>query len=57
MEDGEILGILASLNKWKEGLPKHDRDPDKSMLPMLSPDRLLKGYYMVSKALKTLTRH
>jgi hypothetical protein len=56
MEDEEILGIVASLDAWKEGLPKHGGGAGQD-IPMLSPDRLLKGYYMVSKALMTLTRH
>jgi hypothetical protein len=47
MEDEEILGIVATLNTWKEGLPKYGGGPGQD-IPMLTPDRLLKGYYMVS---------
>lgn len=47
MHDDELLVVLASLNAWKQGLPIHDRDTGQD-IPMLSPDRLLKGYYMVS---------
>jgi hypothetical protein len=56
MEHEEILGIVASLDRWKESLPKHGGGAGQD-LPMLSPDRLLKGYYMVSEALMTLTKH
>ena len=48
VHDDEVLGIVDSLNKWKEGLPKYGRDPGQD-IPMLTPDRLLKGYYMVSE--------
>lgn len=46
MRDDELLGILASLEAWKQGLTRYDRasGPD---VPMLTQDRLLKGYYMV----------
>jgi hypothetical protein len=52
MEDEETLEIVACLNMWKDGLPKHGPGPGQN-IPMLSPDRLLKGYYMVSKASMT----
>lgn len=53
MNDDEILGIVASLNKWKEGLPKFGQGSGQD-IPMLTPDRLLKGYYMVSQGFLTL---
>jgi hypothetical protein len=56
MEDGEILEIVASLNMWRDGLPKHGPGPGQN-IPMLSPDRLLKGYYMVRYISMTLTRY
>ena len=56
IKDEEILEIVASLNMWKDGLPKHGPGPDQN-IPMLSPDRLLKGYYMVRKISMTLTRY
>jgi len=54
VRDDEVLGIVDSLNKWKEGLPKYGRDPGQD-IPMLTPDRLLKGYYMVSEGLIMFT--
>jgi hypothetical protein len=56
MEDVEILGIVASLNTWKEGLPEYGGGPGQD-IPMLSPDRLHKGFYMVSRVLMTWARH
>lgn len=46
MHDAELLSVLASLDAWKQGLPRYERDAGKG-LPMLTQDRLLKGYYMV----------
>ena len=55
IQDEEILGIVRSLDIWKESLPKHGPDSSQK-IPMLTPDRLLKGYYMVSQlALKLAT--
>ena len=54
IEDEEILGIVRSLDIWKEGLPKHGVESSQK-IPMLTPDRLLKGYYMVSKLKMILT--
>lgn len=50
IRDDEVLGIVDSLNMWKDGLPKCGRESGQD-IPMLTPDRLLKGYYMVSKGL------
>lgn len=45
MRDDELLALLTSLNAWKQDLPDETQAPDT---PMLSRDRFLKGYYMVS---------
>lgn len=44
MPDDELLVILASLDAWKQGLPRYEAVSDRP-IPMLTQDRLLKGYY------------
>lgn len=46
MRDDELLGVLASLGTWKQDIPKYERYSQQN-IPMLTPDRFLKGYYMV----------
>ena len=47
IHDDELSRVLASLETWKQNLPRYERCAGRDT-PALTPDRLLKGYYMVS---------